>query len=520
MKKGIGSAILRFVYFAIMKLRGEDMPGHSNRGKHKTKKPAAVQPERAEAAQPVLEKSAQLDSLKTRRLQARDILLQPMGFFCVFSVLCMLALLLVFYITQGYTIGSYFFADIRDTGMDFFHSIEYVRGRQPYEKFDTLYPPLANLFFYMIYRLIPGSISSRWPDDFEVSVQMRGTDLDLRTYQAPMLLFLVVVIASVLIFSALVEYVLRDYPRFWSKCTAVCMVFSFGMLYAIERGNILFLVVGLTLFFLEFRKSENRVLKELALLALAAAAGLKLYPAFFGVLLLRDKDYKAAARTILYGILSVVLPALCFKEGISGLGQWIGIVLSFGSGSTDPCYGSSVANILHQFARVFTALSGVEVPEAVTGVFPLLGMLTAALLLAGALFMKKEWHSMVAIVLAITAYQAQGQYVFCLYLLPLVYLLRTETKFYRRNVVPYAGVVLLVCNLPTFNNWIGLSQNGRIQLCVLLLLLWCFWQALSDAGDRWRNRQPKEASKRRKCQIYLPIPERLLRGKKQKDDRK
>jgi len=32
-------------------------------------------------------------------------------------------------------ISRYYFYDTRDTGMDFFHSIEYVRGRVPYEKF-------------------------------------------------------------------------------------------------------------------------------------------------------------------------------------------------------------------------------------------------------------------------------------------------------------------------------------------------------------------------------------------------
>ena len=46
----------------------------------------------------------------------------------------------------------------------FFHSIEYMRGRMPYGQFDTLYPPLANLFFYVLYLLVPKTQSDTWTE--------------------------------------------------------------------------------------------------------------------------------------------------------------------------------------------------------------------------------------------------------------------------------------------------------------------------------------------------------------------
>ena len=45
----------------------------------------------------------------------------------------------------------------------------------------------------------------------------------------------------------------------------------------------------------------------------AIAAGFKLYPAFLGVLLLRDKNYLAAVRTVLYGVVCPVLPAVLLQ---------------------------------------------------------------------------------------------------------------------------------------------------------------------------------------------------------------
>ena len=61
---------------------------------------------------------------------------------------CTLCIFLCVFITHGSILSDLLFYDTRDTGMDFFHSIEYVRGRTPYKQFNTLYPPLANLFFY------------------------------------------------------------------------------------------------------------------------------------------------------------------------------------------------------------------------------------------------------------------------------------------------------------------------------------------------------------------------------------
>ena len=65
-------------------------------------------------------------------------------------ILCNSLTLFFLYKTHGEIFSEIFFNDSLDTGMDFFHSIEYTRGRAPYDLFETLYPPLANLFFYII----------------------------------------------------------------------------------------------------------------------------------------------------------------------------------------------------------------------------------------------------------------------------------------------------------------------------------------------------------------------------------
>lgn len=218
--------------------------------------------------------------------------LTPMQIYCWATVACLAVLLLALLASRGALLHQFFFYDVTDTGMDFFHSIEYMRGRMPYGQFDTLYPPLANLFFYVLYLLVPKTQSDTWTESFISSLNMKGTERDLRLQQATMMLFIVFVIVVVLGIVSMTERLTRSCGG-RKKLLAFCAVFSYGVLYGLERGNILLLCWPLMAFFILYRNSEKPLLRELACLALAIAAGFKLYPAFLGVLLLRDKNYLA-----------------------------------------------------------------------------------------------------------------------------------------------------------------------------------------------------------------------------------
>ena len=175
--------------------------------------------------------------------------------------------------------------DINDTGMDFFHSIEYVNGLSPYKTFNTLYPPLANLLFFGLFHCIPTSVSNNWPVDFIESVHMRTTHLDLRVNQAPLLIYFVFIMLCVYMIIVLAQSQMEDQSLYVKRLVSFNAVFSYGILMAIERGNILLITVPLTMFFVFYRNSDNKLVKEISFIALAIAAGLKVYPAIFGLLL-------------------------------------------------------------------------------------------------------------------------------------------------------------------------------------------------------------------------------------------
>lgn len=115
--------------------------------------------------------------------------LRPSRCFIFLSLLGSLSVLLALFLSHGELISCYFWQDSRDTGMDFFHSIEYVRGNHPYDYFGTLYPPLANLAFAVLYHLIPSNQTTFWSWSYNSSIAIRGKAFDLRTFQAPMILY-------------------------------------------------------------------------------------------------------------------------------------------------------------------------------------------------------------------------------------------------------------------------------------------------------------------------------------------
>ena len=81
------------------------------------------------------------------------------------------------------------------------------------------------------------------------------------------------------------------------------MIVSYPVMFCLERGNILILSVVFAMFFIFFKDSDNKFIKELSYISLAMSAGIKIYPAVFGLTLIIEKKYKEALRLLFYGFI-------------------------------------------------------------------------------------------------------------------------------------------------------------------------------------------------------------------------
>ena len=201
---------------------------------------------------------------------------------------------------------------------DHFRHIAFASDMQHFyfNTIDATFPPFAYLLYYLLYRINPYSWTvSEWKE--------------CRDYQYNPLTYLMLAILVVLIFQLLVDRLLPQYSRGKNHLFVIAVVLSAPMMAgALERGNISFLTAVMLLGAVFLKDSDKAWKREIALLLIAAASGLKLYPAIFGVIYIVEKRYKEGFRLLVYGLIVFFVPFI-FCGGVPGLIQYLKILFFF-----------------------------------------------------------------------------------------------------------------------------------------------------------------------------------------------
>ncbi len=218
-----------------------------------------------------------------------------------------------------------------DTFMDFYNSIRDAGTKEVYKN-GIIYPPLANLFFYLLSRLIdPRLVALPYEERFQLQSDT--------TCRVILFIFTFVCLAWILFLA-----IQKTKGRFFiGTAVGLSLVFllSYPMIYCVQRGNLILLSMALSMFFVFYRNDDRKWVRELCLLALAVAAGLKLYPAVLGLLLVRDKEYKRALRLIAYGLIFIVLPFF-FYDGWESMKELAGNLREFSDArNISPAYATT-----------------------------------------------------------------------------------------------------------------------------------------------------------------------------------
>ena len=181
---------------------------------------------------------------------------------------------------------------------------------------DATFPPFAYLLYYVLYRINPHS----WGvNDWKAC----------RDYKYNVIVFIALLMLVIIAYKYICDKILNSCKTEGRTLFVIATVFSAPVLIgAIERGNISFLTAILIIYALYLKDSDNKVLRELALILIAISAGIKLYPAVVGVLYIREKRWKEAIRLVVYGLIVFLVP-FAFCGGIAGLIQYLKILFFF-----------------------------------------------------------------------------------------------------------------------------------------------------------------------------------------------
>ena len=348
-----------------------------------------------------------------------------------------------------------------DMYMDFFNSIRDGGSPDVYSARNNIYPPLCVLIFRIFSKLIsPELVSTR----FNARKLLQTDQLCMMIY---FLFALICIIALVRLIESYANIKTQGKMKTQASIISYAMIISYPVMFCLERGNILILSAVLAMFFVFFKDSENKVIRELSYISLAFSAGIKLYPAIFGLSLIIEKKYKEAARLLLYGIVVVGFPIVFFLDEFRPDTASISFgtlhLLNIGSNVTSNAESTSalakiIKNLINFAVNKKSSLnfSSVSIQNFVfmakadPTIAKILCAITEAIALVCAFKTKSEWKRMFLLAyLMLNIPSASNSYALSFVLIPFTMFLFGQNKRTFKDWIYLCGFALLLTPLPT-----------------------------------------------------------------------
>lgn len=345
-----------------------------------------------------------------------------------------------------------FFNSCGDFLADTLNVIGYSSERDPYHNMmytglgEKAYPPLTYAMMYLFSGLV----------DMDKYVL---EDNFLKMYQETRFLtiyFIYAVIQMVMMYEFIRSC--KKGNHLIKTGTAFALLLSAPMLYSFERGNTIILTVFFVGIYLFFYESDNKIMKELALISLAVAAAFKVTPAVLGILLLLNRQWKEAVRVVIYGVIIGIGPFVFMNGGFSNL-----IQMFRNMQQNLATYGSKDGCTL--VAGVYAYLPDLD--DTWIGLIKVVTYVLSAALMGSAFLCPKKWEVVMAVTMVLIILPSHSEYYCLLYLLPAILLFLNEK---RHEPVDFLILIALLCILPAVQEH-ALSRLFNYHTGTLLIMI-------------------------------------------------
>ena len=190
---------------------------------------------------------------------------------------------------------------------DFAYIMDVSLKHSPYVAENSSYPPLAIAVLYPFALICKGTLEKY------AHIELSADELTAKllvdgSFWLSLVLFVAICTAAIVT----VSIKLYGHGRLNTLTLGLITILGAPFVFTAMRGNTIYFALIFTLLFLLFYNNERACLRELGYLCLVIAGLIKIYPLFFGVFLLHEKRFLAAARVAAYSVLGFFLSFYLF----------------------------------------------------------------------------------------------------------------------------------------------------------------------------------------------------------------
>lgn len=339
---------------------------------------------------------------------------------------------------------------------DYFWQISWIVDRQNVYNAGAPFPPFAYMMYYFLWILNP----------------TRGIDFGdwegFKYYENNLTFFLLYNVIQII----LLVYAVRKVLCAETEEKRMIFLFSITMSYPIlatslQRGNSVLLTTVVLILAWYFIEKRDFLKKEFALILIAVAAGLKMYPALTGIYLIKKREKESIIRLLLYGALIFFIPFLFFG-GMNSLKNLIQNYISrMGTNEPHLCTFKGLAYFI--FNEYFNLKN--ETAMSCAGLFSNLMLI---LLLFFFFITKIRWKEILYLTGIFSAYIPTGWMYTSIYMLaPLLFFLSSYKNITKWSInIIYCILFGVIFSIPyplLYNPIYGI--HGGIFLLITILLI-------------------------------------------------
>lgn len=318
---------------------------------------------------------------------------------------------------------------------DFFHSIGVSAQSNPYlavdgENYEHAYPPIV----YAIYSIFKGFVNQDGIYSFSNLNEIK----QIKSLYPVLISFFVIVILSL---SSLFAKIIKG-TKLTTILLMLAILVSKPFLYTYERANIILISLFFSCIFIFFYNSKNKYIKELSLIALAISASIKLTPALLGLLLIYDKQWKEAIRTVIYGIIAFFVPFIFIEGSFANITKFI-------ENTSAHLVGHNISNCTI-YGCFYYLFPNIEI-GSYYGIIRVFTVIIGILILATIPLYEHRWQKILGISLVLIFLPGVSQFYCLIYIVPAFICFINDYKSHsRENLLVLGAFIALSVHEPFF----------------------------------------------------------------------